>query len=133
MKKEDFDKLPAERRKTLACIYLLKNKQERPEGNDRLFDKLEKCDNAIRSNMSIINEAQQAIDELNQKNMGIMGSIDTIVELISDGMTEEQIEMFCMKYEPPTRVTAPRVNPNIDIAGSTAPKNTLPFDKKGNQ
>ena len=115
----------------IAVAYLAKNKEERPEGMDKAFSKLEQFEISMREIMTAMNEARQAIKELQVRADQMYGSMEGIVELIAEDLPEDKVNEWCAKYEPPTQIppgmrprpTRPEEKP--DMAGSTAHLNPV--------
>lgn len=104
MNKEALDAIPPEKRKFMAVSYLIREEKERPEGTEKLFEKLTKLETAATQTSSVISATEQSLAELNQRFMQTLGSLQTITELIADELPKEKIQEWCEKYTPPSKL-----------------------------
>jgi len=116
MEETHFKSLSAERQKDVAVAYLLKNKNEIPDGLEKLFKKLENLESSAFSIMLAVKEAKRTISMLAPKSEQLAGAMGALSDLISDELTEDQIVKFGLKYQEPSTDN----NSEPDIAGSTA-------------
>jgi len=134
MDKSFIDKLSPDQRGKMAVAYLMREKGEQPEELKSLFEKLEKSERSAASTNNALMKTNETMMQLQAKFHSIMGSIDTLSEMIAEGLEgvpEETIMSWCEKYTPPQ--TMPNLNPpavdmagkpnipaNVDMAGSTS-------------
>jgi len=135
MEKDMLNAIPPENRGFIAVSYLIREKAERPEGTEALFEKLEKLENAATQSSVAISNTEHTLGELNQRFQQTIGSLKTITELIAEMLPKEKIDEWCAKYQPPNKMPAMPgqmsmpgsktiVQPGpADIAGITAKQN----------
>jgi len=115
MEEAEFQSLDEETQRQLAVAYLLKNKEEVPDGLGNLFKKLAELESSAFSIMMAIKEAKRTISSLSPRSDQIAGAMTAIADLISEELTEDQIMSYGLKYESRSDKTQ-----EPDIAGSTA-------------
>jgi len=135
MNKDDFMKLPIEKRRLIAVSHLVREKSERPEDTAKLFQKLETTERAAAQTNSAIQQAEASLNELSSNFMRTIGSLQTITELIAEMLPEEKIDEWCAKYVPPKNVPNMPTMPSMpgggkiiqpgpsDMAGITSKQN----------
>jgi len=120
MDKAVIDNLTHEQRVKMAVAYLLRHKDERPKDLDKFFKKLETYEESAKATNMAIGRGREALGHLETKFYHLMGSIDTLSELISDELileAENDIKVWCEKYQPPA--TLPNMEPGIDMTGNS--------------
>jgi len=140
MDKVYVNSLPPEQRCKMAVAYLMRNKNEQPEELTKFFDKLEGYEKSAASTNFAIAQGREALSQLETKFYHLLGSIDTMSDVITEELkkeSEDKINEWCEKYQPPKNM--PNIQPgepqsgidvsghsnvpaNVDIAGSTANK-----------
>lgn len=119
MDKAIIDNLTQEQRVKMAVAYLLRHKDERPEGLEGFFKKLEVCEESARATNMAIGKSREALSHLETKFYHLMGSIDTLSELISEQLSleaENNVQAWCEKYQPPA--VLPNMEPGVDMTGN---------------
>jgi len=134
MEKAVVENLTNDQRVKVAVAYLLREKDQRPKSIEKFFEKLDTCEAAARQTNMAISKSREALTHLETKFYHLMGSIDTLSELISDELVSEgdaNIAEWCEKYQPPQSLPSmipggvdmpgnANVPAGVDIAGSTA-------------
>ncbi len=119
MDKAAIDSFTPEQRVKVAVAYLIRSKDERPEGLENLFGKLEICEQSAKATNMAISQGREALSHLETKFYHLMGSIDTLSDLIADGLKgidEKVILSWCEKYQMPANM--PKMQPGVDIPGN---------------
>jgi len=117
MKKEELSLLPIERRKLIAVSYLIREISERPKETEKLFKKLETLERSATQTNAAMQQAEVTINELNNNFMKIIGSLQTITEIIAEMLPDEKIDEWCDKYTPPKNL--PKIPGSQSIPGNT--------------
>jgi len=118
MDKAILENLTPEQRGKMAVAYLMRNKDERPEELRKFFDKLDVYEKSAAATNVAISRASEAVTQLQTKFYSLLGSIDTITDLIADGLeniTEDEIMKWCEKYQPPDMI--PNIPRGVDMSG----------------
>jgi len=126
MNKAKLEEMNDTQKARIAVAYLIKAKDERPEGLDKFFDKLSLYEKSMTEIMSAIKEAQNSIIELNRNHDQLLGSINSVVEIVSEELPKDKIDGWAKKFEMP--MINPKTNDktdlkkteSIDMAGSTS-------------
>jgi chromosome segregation ATPase len=126
MDKNFLSKVDQAQKAKIAVAYLMKNKEDRPAGLEKLFSKLEKYELSMREIMNAINQTKKSLEELDQKGDQMLGSIESIAELISEELPVEKVNEWCEKYELPDGIPA-----NIQMAGKAPMKKVGSVDVAG--
>jgi len=137
MHEEEIKNIPPEGRAQIAVAFLMKQKDERPEGSEFLFKKLEKFDESLRTIMTTMADMKETMRELYNKNENLQGSIAAVVELIVEGFIKDEAKImdWCKRFDPPKNIDDLRPKrrnetpAQPDIAGVTA-KNFKPQIEK---
>ena len=129
MEKEKLEKMNPKQVANIAVAYLMDAKEERPEGTERFFKKLDEFQIAIAETHAAINEAEGSLRELKIQSNHIFGAVGSMSELIAEDLPKDKVIEWALKFEPPkqnrqmrSRQTVPPGNKSgqIDLAGSTA-------------
>ena len=130
MEKEKLKKMNPKQIATIAVAYLLDAEDERPEGTERFFKKLDEFQVSIAETHAAINEAEKSLRELKLQSNHLFGAVGSISELIAEDLPEDKIIEWAEKFEPPkqnrpmsNKRTVPpgnRSGNQIDLAGATA-------------
>ena len=130
----DVSQLSKEQAKHAAVAYLAKNAELRPEQLVHYFTKLEKYDSsAVQTHKKIV-ELKGELEKLDKFIANTIGSIQAVVDLIADEMSDEDVLSFATKYcqdasakenetakTPGTEVVGrSHKASDVDVAGSTA-------------
>lgn len=129
MDKVMIDQLPLEKQRFIAVSHLIRAKEERPEGTEKLFGKLSTLENAAAQTSNAINATEQTLGELNQKFMQTIGSLQTITELIAEMLPEDKIQEWCEKYTPPNKM--PQMPGSMSMPGKSKIIKPSPTDMAG--
>lgn len=82
-----------------AVSYLTKHRDDAPESVLLFIDELNEYE-AIGNN---INEAtartEETLEDLRSQGIKIMGSVDTIIKLMSKSLSEEELESYKKKFD----------------------------------
>jgi hypothetical protein len=137
MNENQYASLDPKQRKLVATAFLMSRPELRPEGSQMLFTKLEAYDASGRNVSSAIHDAQKSIQQLRQQMNQLVGSINTITEIIAEQLPDDKIQEWCMAYnldeQLPKAAEAIKGKETPDIAGSTAknlPPPVAPDQKK---
>jgi len=126
MEKAQLERLNDSEKAKIAVAYLIKNKEEWPDGSERFFQKLEGYEKSASIIFGAMEEAKKSLMELQSKAEQLNGSIASVVELISEDLPKEKIHGWAEKFEiPKYNSDIPAKNnqddqQDIDMAGSTA-------------
>jgi hypothetical protein len=117
---EDMGKL---QRRSIAVAHMLKSGVE-VKNTENLIKKLVNSESGIKQLIEAHQEAVSAIQKIEDEINRYKISIETIVDLIGDILSDEQIKDFCLQYEPPVinGEKAQVIARDIDIAGCTSSK-----------
>jgi len=113
-------------RAKVAVAYLIQHKEERPEGSELLFEKLEKHELSMRSIMAAIEQAKSSLRELKSKSEQTVGAIESIADIIAETLPEDKVKEWIEKYEPPTQIP-----PGAEMAGKGPVKKAEDVDMAG--
>jgi hypothetical protein len=79
--------------------------------------------------MRAIDQSRKAIKEMEVRADQMFGSMESVIELISEDLPKDKIDEWCEKYNlpvPPPNMKIPKAEPELDIAGSTASQRPPP-------
>jgi len=121
-------------RKRVAVAYLVAHMDEVPADLSKMFVKLKAYEASVTTSHQAIQEAKKSIQSLQEQFKELLVSVNTVVEMIVDGLPEDKIGEWCKNYEPEKKPAPPSGNPmptrqiqrDVDMAGSTA-KNLPPI------
>ena len=77
-----------------AVAYLLDNPESRPDGTQRLFEKLEAVEKSAVSIEDALTETRNSLTQLSQQKMKVIGSMDAILDLLKDDLSDEDVMKF---------------------------------------
>jgi len=84
--------------KRIAVAYMLKTKNLRPAGTEKLFGRLERYDIGATNLNKAYQEAQKSISELEEKLISAQGSIQATVDIITDSIDEKDLAVAFADY-----------------------------------
>lgn len=126
-----------EKRAKIAVGYLMGAVEERPEGSEILFTKLEGYNSSFGELMNAKQQAEKAIHEISIKTERLIGSIDSISEIVAETLPPEKVDEWCSKYVPPGQpgeidsAEPPKQSKPVDVAGGNQDKNPESADMAG--
>lgn len=137
MKKAELEALDPGKVPKLAVAALSQNPDlPRPEGTEKLFKKLNSCENAMKTTMMAAEETKKTLDELQGRMDQTIGALTSVVELIADEIPEDQILDLAEKFDlqslmpgvvgtelPPGAVGEKPPAPSTSMAGGGQMKN----------
>jgi len=127
--KAAINQLPPEKKKVIAVSYLIRAKEERPEGTEKLFEKLAGLEKSANDTNAAIRNTEVSLNELNSRFMQIMGSLQTVTELIAEMLPDEKVNEWCDKYEPPKNL--PQMPSSVSMPGQRRVVNPGKADMAG--
>ena len=85
----------------IAVTNLMSLPEEQPEGAKKFFGRLSNLRESVGGIEQAINEARQSLQQLTENRSRMLGSVDTLVDLIKDDMPKELIEKHGQKLNQP--------------------------------
>ena len=116
--------IPDPRRQSV--IYLMNNPSEIPSGLEKFFEKLKKCEQSIKEIVQAGQQAERTLNELGARREQMVGSIDSIAEIIIEELPKDKCEEWSKKGADIIKqfsMAGPSKTQNVgevDLAGSTA-------------
>ena len=140
--------IPKKQQSLIAVAYLMTHIDERPAGSQVLFDKIDSYYAMARATNEEIKKAQQHAQQQKMKLQQLIGSLNTMSDLISENLDDDLVAKCCLAYDmnemaqsniPPdmtmfptstdTMATQAPAPVPVDMAGVTA-KTIPPLDEK---
>lgn len=84
--------------KRIAVAHMLKTKNLRPTGTEKLFVRLERYDIGATNLNKAYQDAQKSIGELEEKLISAQGSIQATVDIITDSIDEKDLAVAFADY-----------------------------------
>ena len=101
MDEQKLQAMKPEHRAKMAVAYLMRHRDEIPENLKRFFNKLWQYEDSLKNIVMGMQEAEAALAEFQTQHQLTAGSINAVVGLIAEDLTDEnQILEWCRKYEP---------------------------------
>ena len=120
MDKSIIERISPEERRKIAVAYLVRNTEEQPENTKKLFIKLGACEGAAERTNIALSKANEAVSQLQNKFYQILGSIDTLSDLVVEeliSVDEDTIIKWCESFRPRSMSDAPPTDQGVDMPG----------------
>jgi hypothetical protein len=124
-----LNQLTREQKSKIAATYLMKNPEESSPDNLRFVNKLRGYNQSITQLNEAIRECENTMEELQKRGAQLYGGVLSMIDMITENMTEEEMNTLCLKYVPDQQKSTELVGAakakkidetGPDIAGSTA-------------